>query len=154
MNRKIWAIIIIVIIIICISVYMLTSNSVEHVQINGTDFSVPSNYNIQKQSENLVKCSLDGNFFCINSDVNGSNISDVVSSYTKFRNETLNTPIHVSHITDNGLDYFKAVVENDTRVVHYWFTIEGKIYEIYTATGDSNTDKLIQEVIKSGHMIK
>ena len=56
----------------------------------------------------------------------------------------------VNYYIDNGnFDIYKSVVSENSSVIHYWFVKNGKGYEIYTGTADSNSDDFILDIINS-----
>ena len=60
-----------------------------------------------------------------------------------------NLTLTLSNLTVGQHTVQKSVMDNNTEIVHYWFDFNGKVYEIYTRSANSNTDDVITELINS-----
>ena len=148
MKKKL-AIIIIIILIVLVGAVIFYESSSQQIKVGDAYFNVPKGYQAQNVSDKLVRLVSDDKILYINGNVTGSNIDKAVSDYVNFKNRTENTSIMVSDINENGYNFHKSIAVTNSSIVHYWFIKENKIYEIYTSTADSNTDKLISSIVNT-----
>ncbi|WP_296789772.1 hypothetical protein [uncultured Methanobrevibacter sp.] len=149
MNKKLGLLaILVIIILVAFGFFMSHSSSTKEILVGESKFVIPSEYQEQNVSNHLVKITSGDNIYFINEN-NNSNITYFVDFYVNHKNVTENKSVNVSHLMYGDSDIYKAVVNDNASIVHYWFLKNGKCYEIYTGTANSNTDNLILDIIKS-----
>ena len=148
--KKKLAIILIIIIIVVGAIILYTSSS-QQIKVGDAYFNVPNGYQAQNVSDKLVRLVSDDKVLYINGNINESNIDKAVSDYVNFKNRSENTSVMVSDLNENGYNFHKSIAVTNSSIVHYWFIKENKIYEIYTSTADSNTDKLISSIVNTNN---
>lgn len=149
MNKKSKVLIVIICILLLVfGIFLYQNQTVKKINVGDTQFSIPSGYNEQVISKSLVKFTSGNNVFYIN-EKNSTDINHFVNLYVNHKNKTENKSVEISQFQSNGQNIYKSVVSDNVSVVHYWFLKNGKCYEIYTGTADSNMDNLISDIVKS-----
>ena len=150
MDRKKWILIILAVILILIGSFAIyESNFSQKVKVGESYFTIPSEFQKENVSTDLVRFISNDKIFFINSNVNATNIDSAVSNYINYKNQTENMTIEVNKLNVDGIEIHKSIVQDNSSVVHYWFNKNNHNYEIYTPTADPTMDKLIIEIIKS-----
>ncbi|MEE0942207.1 MAG: hypothetical protein UIB63_03730 [Methanobrevibacter sp.] len=148
MFKKIGLLAVFIIIALIVFGFVYQDFSVKEVDVGETRFMVPSEYQVQNISNTLVKLTSGGTVYFIN-EKNSSDIKIFVNKYVNHKNKTENKSVEISHLAYNDSDIYKSVVSDNSSVIHYWFVKNGKGYEIYTGTANSNSDELVLDIINS-----
>ena len=148
MFKKIGLLAVFIIIALIVFGFVYQDFSVKEVDVGETRFMVPSEYQVQNISNTLVKLTSGGTVYFIN-EKNSSDIKIFVNKYVNHKNKTENKSVEISHLAYKDSDIYKSVVSDNSSVIHYWFVKNGKGYEIYTGTANSNSDELVLDIINS-----
>ena len=148
MFKKIGLLAVFIIIALIVLGFVYQDFSVKEVDVGETRFMVPSEYQVQNISNTLVKLTSGGTVYFIN-EKNSSDIKIFVNKYVNHKNKTENKSVEISHLAYKDSDIYKSVVSDNSSVIHYWFVKNGKGYEIYTGTANSNSDELVLDIINS-----
>lgn len=148
MFKKIGLLAVFIIIALIVFGFVYQDFSVKELDVGETRFMVPSEYQVQNISNTLVKLTSGGTVYFIN-EKNSSDIKIFVNKYVNHKNKTENKSVEISHLAYKDSDIYKSVVSDNSSVIHYWFVKNGKGYEIYTGTANSNSDELVLDIINS-----
>lgn len=146
-KSKIILILTVVIIILC-SIFIFHQDS-QKGEIGNTYFDLPNGFHEKKIQSNHVNIT-NGDVALLFTEY-GENITDinvVVNYYiTTKKNESLKCDLNEKMM--NNTKVYKTTISNNTNIMHYWFIKNGRIYEISTHNGNSNTDNIVQGIINS-----
>lgn len=76
------------------------------------------------------------------------NLDNVLQKYY-FGKSKENHPLEISNLTINNIPVIKSVDTEDNKIVHYWFSNNGKVYNIYSWDGNKDFDKDAEFMINS-----
>ncbi len=141
-------ILILILVLIIFGFLAFQNQSVKKLVIGDEQFSVPSQYQEEYLSNNLVKISSGDNVYFI-TEKSSSDVKIFVNKYVKHKKLADNQSVNIYYIDNGNFDIYKSVVSENSSVIHYWFVKNGKGYEIYTGTADSNSDDFILDIINS-----
>lgn len=79
---------------------------------------------------------------------NDDDLSRHIYDYANVKRRENHT-LSYSNITINNIDVQKSIDNNNTRIVHYWFLYENKVYDICTWTSDSDFEDNVNLMINS-----
>ena len=147
MDKKILGIIIILTIIVGAFILVYETNYVHNsVKVGNTYFTLPYGYH-EVNTNGHINIT-DGNTPMGLGVHEDSDIDKYIDKYIKL-NEKKNVSVKIHEFKVNDVIIHKSLVENNTRVIHYWFINDGKVYEFYTWFGNSKTDEVVSDLIKS-----
>ena len=149
-KKSILRIIIIVILLIIVGMVIFTnfSNSNE-IKVGDVYFEIPDNYvkgDLNKDGDITITNGKNSVYLSDCKNDAQTNVNDYLTGIQK-RNLTLQT----SSFNVNGINVDKISVGNDTNTTHYWFTINEKVYTIYSWDINNNLDDTVTELIESSH---
>lgn len=144
MNKKILAIIVVVIAILILGFVFYTQNTVK---VGNAYFTVPEGYHVVDEG-NHFNLTSGNNYMCLVKNVSNDDINKSIDAYTKNKKAS-NDTLKFSKFSSGDVSVTKSVSSKDAKVFHYWFEKDGKKYEAFTWSGDSNSDKLLINLINS-----
>ena len=144
MNKKIIAIIVIIIAILILGFTFYTQNTVK---IGNAYFTVPDGYQVVDEGS-YVNLTSGKNYMCLVKEVDDENVEKSIDKYTK-NNKKNNDTLSFSKFSSGDVSITKSVSKKDSKVFHYWFVKDGKTYEAFTWSGNSNSDDFLTTLISS-----
>ena len=144
MNKKIIAIIVIIIAILILGFTFYTQNTVK---IGKAYFTVPDGYQVVDEG-NYVNLTSGKNYMCLVKEAADENVEKSIDKYTKNKKNT-NDTLSFSKFSSGDVSITKSVSKKDPKVFHYWFVKDGKTYEAFTWSGNSNSDNFLTTLISS-----
>ena len=123
-----------------------TPSDNNHLNVGDLNFTLPDGYSgnlIDELNANLTN----GNDLIFITRYYDDNITTHVDNYITERSEQ-NQTVEVSNFTVNSIIVTKATNMN-TGANHYWFSLNGKVYSIYSWSKIDNMDNITSDLIKS-----
>lgn len=81
-------------------------------------------------------------------ELKSNNITKNMEDY-KILKEKENKTVNFSKFKVNNIEVYKSSSKTEITTFHYWFEYKNKGYTIYTWSGNSNTDKIVSDLIKT-----
>ena len=144
MNKKIIAIIVLIIAILIFGFFFYTNNTVK---VGNSYFAVPEGYHVVDEGK-YVNVTSGKNDICLYKEVSDENINKSIANYAKNKKNN-NDTLKYSKLSSGDVNITKSVTGKNNEVIHYWFTKNGKTYEAFTWSGNSNSDNLLKNLIDS-----
>ncbi|WP_405291010.1 hypothetical protein [Methanobrevibacter sp.] len=146
MNKKIIGIIVVIIAILILGFSIYTQNTVK---IGNTYFAIPEGYKVVDEGD-YYNLSSDINSICIVKKVHQENVEKLIDGYTHSKKSSDNDTLEISKFKVDNYDVYKSVSAKNAKTVHYWLVKDKKTtYEFFTWSGDSNTDRVVTNLIKT-----
>lgn len=152
MNKIVKIAIIVILLLFLIGgfTYFTDFNQNKTIEIGKTTFSIPENY-YKGNNNNLGAINLTNgtnSLFILEHET--TDLHGYLVNYTDYVQKDLNQSVKVTCSTvENSQNVYKVEKSNDTQIIHYFFVRNGKTYEIYTWDGNSQTDMIVENMIKS-----
>lgn len=146
MGRNKLIIVILLIIFIIGGIGFLVYNQ-NHFSINGCSFKIPEGYHVDDYGKyvNVTNGDISVSFMKNNTD---KNVNESISKYVKSKKKGFNATVDIATFTIDGIKVYKSNVENNTQFVHYWYEDNGKVYELFSWSGNKDTDFVVSDLIK------
>lgn len=144
MNKKIIAIIVILISILVAGFFFYTQNTVK---VGNSYFTVPEGYHVIDEGD-YINLTSESNYMCLVKKVADDNINNSIEKY-KDNKVSGNDTLNFSKFTAGDVEVTKSVSNKNQNVFHYWFVKDGKTYEAFTWSGNSNSDNLLKNLINT-----
>lgn len=144
MNKKLLAIVFIIIAILILGFCFYTHNTVK---VGNAYFTVPEGYHVVDR-DYCSNITSETDHMCLVKEVSDDNINNVIEKYNAAKvseNDTLN----FSKFSFGEVEVIKSISNKNPNVIHYWFVKDGKTYEAFTWSGNSNSDNLLKNLIHS-----
>lgn len=142
MNKKI-VIIGIIIAILIVGFIFYTQNTIK---IGNSYFTIPEGYHVIDEGD-YVNLTSGNNHICLYKEIPyDSNKS--ISIYEKDKHKE-NDTLKFSNITSGDVKIIKAVSKKHPNLSHYWFVKDGNSYEAFSWHGDSGSDDILINLIKT-----
>ena len=146
MNKRIiyFLIIILILLVTFIGFFSYFQNNIK---VGDAYFDLPNGYKCV--SEGLyTNITNDNNEYIILTYNNTDDIKKIINDYIEYNNNhNLSISLSNSKIGENTV--YKSTMDNNTHIVHYWFIYNKKVYQIYTHSANSNSEKIICDLISS-----
>ena len=148
--KSIYVILIIVVMLLVFGFTSLNnlSNLDPTVKFGNVEFTLPDNYYKKDTTDsgNVVITDGDKEITILRyDDKNVKNHIQKYEDYVKSKNQT----IKLKDFKAGGMQVYKSTINENSKVIHYWFVKNGKTYSIYTSNADKNTGDIILNMIKS-----
>lgn len=146
MDIKKILIIIVFIIGIAIAINTIVTASANSIEVNGTHFTLPEGY----------KCTANDKYAIITNGAEKLNINcydttdiqNLTDSYVDY-NAKHNLSITITTSNIDNTEIYKSTMDSNPKIIHYWFVHNNKVYHIYSQTATSNTENVVNSLIKS-----
>lgn len=145
MNKKLIIIIAIVAILLLGFYFMYTQNTIK---IDNTYFTIPEGYHVIDEGD-FINLTSDNNYLCLMKNPVDENITTVTHKYSDYKKSHENDTLKFENYQVNGHSVTKSTSVKHPEIVHYWFVKDGKTYEFYTWASNSNSDRLVANLIKT-----
>lgn len=145
MNKKIIVIIGVIIVILIAVFFFYTQNTVK---IGNSYFTIPDGYHVVDEGD-YVNLTSGSNYICLVKECADENINKSIEKYESSKKVNGNDTLHFSNFSSADINVIKSVSNKDSNVVHYWFVKDGKTYEAFNWAGNSNSDNLLINLIKT-----
>lgn len=146
MNKKIIIISGVILLVLLLSFcFIYTFNTV---RIDGTYFNVPNGYQIDDEGD-YINLTSGTNYICLVKEVKNDDVNKLIKEYVNSKKVKENDTISVSSFKVDNLNVYKSISNNNDKTVHYWFVKYGKSYELFTWVANSNSDKIVSDLIKT-----
>ena len=143
--------ILLVILIAVLSIGFLFNSTDNKVEVGSTYFSLPSGF----EQESMIK---EDNFVAVNItngkntikivEYKNTNVKNLIDNYIKIKNQDNHT-VKVETLEIDSKPVYKSTDTSDSKIIHYWFEKNNKVYEIYSWDANSNTAGVIEKLISS-----
>lgn len=143
MKLKILLIAIIIILLIFIGLNYIPSTQ-NQVKVMDTYFTIPEGYSVIEE-DSYINLTNGNDSICIEKRPI-TNITQDISDY-KYEKSKDNYTVQLSKFYVGDTIVHKSQLDNTTNTLHYWFKINNTRYSIFTWSGNSNSDKLVSELI-------
>ena len=87
-------------------------------------------------------------YICLVKEVADENITISIDKYTNNKKNG-NDTLKFSKFNCRDISVTKSVSSKNPNVLHYWFVKDGKTYEAFTWSGDSNSDAFLTNLINT-----
>ena len=145
MNKKIIGIVVIIaILILGFSIY--TQNTIK---VGNTYFAIPEGYTVVDEGD-YYNLSSNINSICIVKKVHEENVKTLIDGYSHSKKSSENDSLEITKFNVDNYTVYKSVSSKNPKTLHYWLVKDEKtIYEFFTWSGDSNTDRIVTNLIKT-----
>lgn len=147
MNKKGIIYILIIILIMLVAIIGVMGYFHNHIKVGDAYFTLPEGYKCVANGE-YTNITNDNNEYIILDYNNTNDLKKVINDYVKY-NEDHNLSLSLYNITIGEYTVYKSIMNNDTQIVHYWFIYNDQTYQIYTRSANSNSEKIISDLISS-----
>ena len=143
MNKKLIVIVVVIILLlvgICYFVY--TANSIK---VGNTYFAIPDGFTTI-DNDDYVNLTNGHDYVCIVKNSSYSNLNQSIKAYSNLKMTKENVSVSISqHNVGNHIIY-KSTSNKDPNILHYWVENNGKVYEFFSWSKDSNSEYLVNSL--------
>lgn len=118
-------------------------------QVGTTYFSLPEGYHAKTHNNGVVNLTNGKDSLILNEYSSNHTDEKFPLNYYKTTKEKQNVTVKLENFSVYNIKVYKASITNGTDIYHYWFSKDGKVYEIASYNGNQNTDELVTTLIKS-----
>lgn len=144
MNKKIIAIIVVVIAILILGFVFYTQNTVK---VGDVYFAVPDGYHVVDEAD-YVNITSGSNYMCLHKHLSDKNINESIKDFVKYKKKG-NDTLKFSKFTSGDITITKSLSSKDPKIFHYWFEKDGKTYHAFTWAGNQNSDSFMTNLVSS-----
>ncbi len=145
MNKKIIAIIVILIAILVAGFFFYTQNTVK---VGNSYFVIPEGYHVIDEGD-YINLTSDSSHMCFVKEVADENVNNSIDKYTSNKQIKENDTLKFSNFSSGDIEVIKSISNKNPKTFHYWFVKDGKTYEAFTWSGNHNSDSLLINLIKT-----
>ena len=155
MNKKTILMIFIIIILIAI-VGLVAFNHLNigasqgnQVKVGQATFNLPEGFKETASNKSGYNNITNGYDTFLIKECGNDNITKYVKTYKK-QAERTNKTVHVKDFNINDTVVYKAT-SDQSKSVHYWFTVNGTVYTCYSWSNDKNMENILNNLISSSN---
>ena len=144
MEKKSITIIILVIIIIGCFIFYEENYLKDHAKLGTAYFEIPNGFH-EVNTPNIINIT-NGTHSIFIIEHKDNNIKNAIKEYKKMKS---NSSMNITNYSLGNITISKSNIVTEPNSIHYWFINNNKLYEVYTWTGNSQTDFLVNQMISS-----
>jgi len=148
MNKKIIALLILVVIILLFGFIGYNEWSNSTVKVGSTEFSLPEGYYKGALNEFGAVNITNGNSSIFIYEYEGNDTLKYISHYTTSPSQK-NLNISIVNYTVGDVVVYKTDNKDSPYKIHNWFIKNNKTYDVYTWDGNKDLDSVVTNIIKS-----
>ena len=155
MNKKTILLIIIIILLIAVGGFFaykhLNTASAQNnqVKVGQATFNLPEGFKETASNKTGYNNITNGYDTFLMKECGSDNITKYVKAYKKHA-EKYNKTVNIKHYTVNDTVVYKST-SNQSKSIHYWFTINGTVYTCYSRSNDENMENILSNIISSSN---
>lgn len=143
--RKKLVVIILLLLIIFGSFWMIYSPN--HFKVGNAFFSIPDGFKTIENND-FVNLTNGNEYICFIKNNENEDINKSIKNFVEIKQKD-NISVKITNFTINDVNVFKSSENKGSQISYYWFIKNGMMYKIFTLSGNSNTDDLVRDEIKT-----
>lgn len=144
MEKKFTLLIVIVLILVGSFIFYEVNYNINHAKLGVAYFEIPEGFH-EVNTPNIINLTNGTNSIFILKHTN----NDIGSAIKEYKNMIGNNySVNITKFRINNIEVSKSTI-NGSNTIHYWFIKNDNLYEIYTWSGNSQTDSIVNGLISS-----
>lgn len=116
-----------------------------HAKLGTAYFEIPAGFH-EVKTDNMINLT-NGTHSIFIIEHKDNNTKNAIKEYKNMKGN--NYSISIINHTVGNITVSKSNILNEPNSIHYWFINNQKLYEVYTWTGNAQTDFLVNQIISS-----
>lgn len=147
MNKKLILYLLTIILILLVAIIGAFTIFQNDIKVGDAYFTLPEGYKCVANGA-YTNITNDNDEYIILSYNNTNDVKKVINDYVEF-NKNHNLTVSLSNSQVGEYKVYRSTMDNNRQIVHYWFVYDNKVYQIYTHSANSNSEKIICDLISS-----